>query len=73
MLTNLWTTLAGLLGVMQALTVQWWLVVVLGDEGLGAAEGAALGAALLVTNVVSIPVLRRARMGGGRGRLAARL
>ncbi len=73
MLTNLWTTLAGLLGVMQALTVQWWLVVVLGDEGLGAAEGAALGAALLVANVVSIPVLRRARMGRGRGRVATRL
>ena len=72
MLTNLWTTLAGLLGVMQALTVQWWLVVVLGDEGLGAADGAALGAALLGANVVSIPVLRRARM-AGRGRLATRL
>ncbi len=72
-LTNLWTTLAGLLGVMQALMVHWWLVVVLGDEGLGAAEGAALGAVLLGANVVSIPVLRRVRRGGGRGRLAARL
>jgi predicted MPP superfamily phosphohydrolase len=73
MLNNLWMKLAGLLGVMQALTVHWWLVVVLGDEGLGAAEGAALGAALLGANVLSIPVLRRARMGGARGRLAARL
>ncbi len=37
LLSNLWTTLSALLGVMQALTVQWWLVVVLGNEGLGAA------------------------------------
>jgi len=73
LLSNLWTTLSALLGVMQALTVQWWLVVVLGDEGLGAAEGAALGAALLGANLVAIPVLRRARKGGAGMRFAAQL
>ena len=73
LLSNLWTTLSALLGVMQALTVQWWLVVVLGHEGLGAAEGAALGAALLGANLVAIPVLRRARKGGAGMRFAAQL
>ena len=73
LLSNLWTTLSALLGVMQALTVHWWLVVVLGDEGLGAAEGAALGAALVGANLVTIPVLRRARKGGAAMRFAAQL
>ena len=73
MRTNPWMKLAGLLGVMQALTVHWWLVVVLGEESLGVAGCAALGAALLGANAVSIPVLRRVRKGGERGRLASRL
>jgi hypothetical protein len=73
MLTNLWTKLAALLGIMQALTVHWWLVVVLGEESLGAAGCITLGTLLLAANVASIPVLRRARASDGRGRLAARL
>jgi predicted MPP superfamily phosphohydrolase len=72
-LTNLWSTLGGLLGLMQALAVHWWFVVLLGEEGLGAMNGIALGVGLCVANVASLPVLRRARMEGGRGRLAARL
>lgn len=73
MMNNLWSTLSGLLGIMQALAVHWWLVVVLGSEGLGAWRGSALGAGLFAANLVLLPVLRRARTEGGRGRLVARL
>jgi predicted MPP superfamily phosphohydrolase len=73
MLSNVWMTLCGLLGIMQALAVQWWLVVVAGGEGLNALGVTALGASLLGLNLASLPTLRRARLGGGRGRLAARL
>lgn len=73
LLGNMWRTLAGMLGVMQALVVQWLSVVVLGGEGLGLVPGLSLGAALVALNLATVPVLRRARMGGGRGRQWSRL
>lgn len=74
MLNNLFATLGGLLGFMQALSVEWWLVVVRGGEGLGTGSWLLMGAALCAGNVALLPFLRRMRRGdGGRGRLAARL
>ena len=73
LLANMWRSLAGMLGVMQALVVQWLVVVVLGREGLGLAAGLCLGAVLVVLNLASVPVLRRERMRGGRGRQWSRL
>ena len=70
---NLWRTLAGLLGVMQVLVVQWLAVVALGAEGLGAGTLLAAGAALVAVNLATVPVLRRARLRGGEARRAARL
>jgi hypothetical protein len=73
LLGNLWRTLAGLLGLMQALIVEWLAVVVFGAEGLGLAAGAGLALVLVAVNLASVPLLRRARMGDGRGRRASRL
>jgi hypothetical protein len=70
---NMWRTLAGLLGVMQILVVQWLAVVLLGGEGLGAGLGFGLGAVLVAGNLATVPILRRARMYGGEARRAARL
>jgi predicted MPP superfamily phosphohydrolase len=70
---NLWRTLGGLLGLMQALIVQWLAVVALGGDGLGAELAFGLAVVLLVANLATIPVLRRARMYGGEARRLARL
>jgi hypothetical protein len=70
---NMWRTLSGMLGLMQALVVQWLAVVVLGGEGLGLAVGLVLGVVLFAANLATVPILRKARMGGGRGRQLARL
>ena len=45
----------------------------LGGPGLGLFWGTALAACLFGANVVALPILRRARLGGGVGRRAARL
>lgn len=70
---NIWRTLAGLLGAMQALILQWALVVVVGREGLGAGLGLGVGLGLVVANLATVPLLRRARMYGGDARRAARV
>ena len=70
---NMWRTLAGLLGVMQALIVQWIAVVVLEREGMGVVAGLSLAGLLAVGNLASVPVIRRERMRGGRGRRGSRL
>jgi predicted MPP superfamily phosphohydrolase len=48
-------------------------VVVLGGEGLGMPLGLSLGVGLVTANLVTVPVLRRARMYGGEARRLARL
>jgi predicted MPP superfamily phosphohydrolase len=58
---------------MQALIVEWLAVVVFGVEGLGLAGGAALAVLLAAVNLASVPMLRRARLAGGRGRRASRI
>ena len=73
LMANMWRSLAGLLGVMQALVVQWLVVVVLGRQGLGLAPGLCLGAVLVILNLATVPVLRRERQRGGRGRQWSRL
>jgi hypothetical protein len=73
LLGNLWMSLGGLTGVMQAVAIQWWLVVALGGDGFGAFGIAVLGGSLCAANVVALPTLRRARSAGGFGRFAARL
>ncbi len=73
LLGNLWRTLSALLGLMQALIVEWLAVVVFGVEGLGLAGGAALALLLAAVNLASVPMLRRARLAGGRGRRASRI
>ena len=70
---NLWRTLAGLLGAMQALILQWALVVVAGGEGLDAGVVLGVGVALVLANLATVPLLRRARMVGGDARRAARV
>ena len=70
---NMWRSLSGTLGVMQALIVHWLAVVVLDREGLGPTVGLSLGAVLVVLNLAAVPLLRRARMRGGRGRQWSRL
>jgi predicted MPP superfamily phosphohydrolase len=69
----MWRSLSGMLGVMQALIVHWLAVVVLDREGLGLAPGLSLGVVLVVLNLAAVPLLRRARMHGGRGRQWSRL
>lgn len=73
LMSNMWRTLAGMLGAMQALVVQWGAVVVWGGEGLALAPLLGLGALLIAANLATVPVLRRARMRGGRGRQLSRL
>ena len=70
---NMWRSLSGTLGVMQALIVHWLAVVVLDWEGLGPTLGLSFGAVLVVLNLGAVPLLRRARMRGGRGRQWSRL
>ena len=70
---NMWRTLAGLLGVMQILVVEWAVVVLLGREGFGAGLGFGLAALLVAANLATVPLLRRARMYGGEARRAARV
>ncbi len=70
---NMWRTLAGLLGVMQILVVEWGVVVLLGRDGLDAGLGFGLAAVLVVGNLATVPLLRRARMYGGEARRAARI
>ncbi len=73
LLGSLWQTLAGLLGLMQVLIVEWLAVVVFGANGLGLAFGLTLGLALVAANLASLPLLRRARLRGGRGGRASRI
>jgi predicted MPP superfamily phosphohydrolase len=73
LLSNLWRSLVGLLGVMQAVAVEWWLIVVMGGEGLSASGVAALGGGLVVANVAMLPGMRRARRGEGPWRAVARV
>jgi len=70
---NLWRSLSGLLGVMQALVVQWLAVVLLGGEGLPLWLVASLAVVLVAANLATVPILRRARMRGGSGRRLSRL
>ena len=70
---NLWRTLGGLLGLMQALIVQWLAVVALGGDGLATELAFGLAVVLLMANLATIPILRRARMVGGEARRLARL
>ncbi len=70
---NLWRTLAGLLGVMQALVLQWVSVVLLGGDGLPASVFWPLLVVLVVANLATVPVLRRMRLSGGESRHGARL
>jgi len=72
-MSNMWRTLAAGVGLMQALIVQWIAVVVLAREGMGVAAGLALAALLAVANLASVPVIRRKRLRGGRGRRASRI
>ena len=72
LLGNLWITLAGSLGVMQALIVQWVAVVAFGGEGMGLFTLLVVAALLAALNLYTVPVLRGARMRGGGARLAAR-
>lgn len=72
-MANMWRTLAGMLGVMQALVVQWIAVVLLDSEGMGVVGGLSLAGLLVVANLASVPVIRRERMRGGRGRRGSRL
>ena len=73
LLGNLWRTLAATLGVVQALIVEWLAVVVFGFDGLGAARVLLLGIALAALNLVTVPLLRRARQTRGGGRRVSRL
>jgi hypothetical protein len=70
---NLFRSLAGLLGVMQALIVQWFSVVVMGGDGLGTATVVVLAVLLAAANLVTVPLLRRARMVGGGARRLSRV
>ena len=67
LMANMWRSLAGMLGVMQALVVQWIAVVLLDSEGMGVVGGLSLAGLLVVANLASVPVIRRERMRGGRG------
>jgi predicted MPP superfamily phosphohydrolase len=73
LLGNLFTTLALLLGVMQALVGHWATVIVAGREGPGPVLGVALAALLVFANWRILPILRRARHAHGWPRRAARL
>jgi predicted MPP superfamily phosphohydrolase len=70
---NLWRTLAGLLGVMQALVLQWAAIVLLGIEGLGTGVFLGLSAILVAGNLATVPLLRQMRFSGGESRRAARV
>jgi hypothetical protein len=65
---NLWMTLALLLGASQALLVHWLIAVVLGDAQLGAVGLLGLQGTFAAANLATLPALRRARLGGSRGR-----
>lgn len=71
-LGNLWWTLGGLLGVMQAVVGHWFLVVAAGRRGPGWGLGLVLAAALVAANLALLPRLRRARQRGGWPRQMAR-
>jgi len=69
---NLFTILAGFLGVFQVLIGHWIVVVFAGREGPGWALGLVLAAALVAANVLAMPTLRRASRAGGWPRRFAR-
>jgi len=69
---NLFTILAGFLGVFQVLVGHWIVVVFAGREGPGWGLGLALAAALVVANVLALSTLRRASRAGGWPRRFAR-
>jgi uncharacterized protein len=73
LLGNLLTTLALLLGGMQALVGHWATVVVAGRAGPGLPLGLALAALLVFANWRLLPVLRRARHTPGWPRHVARI
>lgn len=70
---NLMRSLAGLLGVMQILVVEWLAVVLLGGDGLDAGAAWTVGLGLVAANLATVPVLRRARLYGGEARRVAKL
>jgi predicted MPP superfamily phosphohydrolase len=69
---NLFTILAGVLGVFQVLIGHWIVVVFAGREGPGWAVGGVLAVALVAANVLAMPALRRASRAGGWPRRFAR-
>src|SRR5262245_6039171 len=72
LLSRLVRNLAALLGLFQALIGHWVWSVALDRPGPGAAVWLAAALALAVANGATVPVLQRARRGGGRARRVAR-
>jgi predicted MPP superfamily phosphohydrolase len=68
---NLWMTLSGSLGVMQAAIGQWVAIVLLGRDGLSTVMFGGVAALLVGVNLYTVPALRRARQRGGTARRAA--
>jgi predicted MPP superfamily phosphohydrolase len=73
LLANLWVALSALLGLMQAVIAHWAVVVLLGWPLLSPGLCAVAALLFVGANLAMLPVVRRARLGGGSLRRIARV